>query len=815
MNPCAAALCCAGVLARIASAADPGDVWKQAGAGDGLRQAFERAIYSLNDAGRGTWRGENRAQRLALEFDSVAARLRHPNGSLDIRLTGFGYGDQLAKPAAATLTSKGNRLEYRRGDLTEWYENGSQGLEQGFTLTHRPAASRRAELLTIALGVTGDLAPAQNPKDGAVLLKSARGVVLRYAGLTARDARGRMLPSRMEARGHEIRLLVEDRDAQYPLVVDPTWSQQAELTASDGAASDLFGVSVAVSGGTAVIGAYQHQVGSNSNQGAAYVFVQSGTSWSQQAELTASDGAEGDQFGVSVAVSGGTALIAADGSNSSQGAAYVFVRSGTSWSQQAKLTASDGAGGDRFGVSVAVSGGTAVIGANQHTVGINGNQGAAYVFVQSGTSWSQQAELTASDGAASDLFGSSVAVSGGTAVIGAYAHQVGTNSAQGAAYVFVQTGTSWSPQAELTASDGLTGDEFGRSVAVSGGTVLIGADGSNLFEGAAYVFVQSGTSWSQQAELTASDGAGGDQFGVSVAVSGGTAVIGANLHTVGMNGNQGAAYAFAQSGTDWSEQAELTASEGAASDFFGSSVAVSGGTAVIGSFGSNSLQGAAYAFVSPASLSVSATHSSPIFQAGPGTITLTVSNTGSATNEAATVSDTIDSAFTINSASSGCIVSGQDVTCTLASGSSGPSTAFSVYVTASATAPASISNTATLTDSIDTITGGSSSDTIPVGTLAPLVDSSLTQLVLSGSTDTGTCAAGNRTLTATDLLQNTGESTLTNPYPVNATVSQGNTLLSQSADSAIVAPGATVTFTFHIGLASCNTFQLSFDVRSN
>jgi uncharacterized repeat protein (TIGR01451 family) len=282
-----------------------------------------------------------------------------------------------------------------------------------------------------------------------------------------------------------------------------------------------------------------------------------------------------------------------------------------------------------------------------------------------------------------------------------------------------------------------------------------------------------------------------------------------------MDGSQGAAYAFAQSGTDWSEQAELTASEGAASDFFGSSVAVSGGTAVIGSFGSNSLQGAAYAFVSPASLSVSATHSSPIFQAGPGTITLTVSNTGSATTAAATVSDTIDSAFTINSASSGCIVSGQDVTCTLASGSSGPSTAFSVYVTASATAPASISNTATLTDSIDTITGGSSSDTIPVGTLAPLVDSSLTQLVLSGSTDTGTCAAGNRTLTATDLLQNTGESTLTNPYPVNATVSQGNTLLSQSADSAIVAPGATVTFTFHIGLASCNTFQLSFDVRSN
>src|SRR4051794_23351755 len=109
MSPWTAALCCAGVLARIACAADPSDVWKEAGADDGLRQAFERTIYSLKDAGRGTWRGENRAQRLTLEFDSAAVRLRHPDGSLDIRLTGYGYGERLAKPAAATLTEKGNR----------------------------------------------------------------------------------------------------------------------------------------------------------------------------------------------------------------------------------------------------------------------------------------------------------------------------------------------------------------------------------------------------------------------------------------------------------------------------------------------------------------------------------------------------------------------------------------------------------------------------------------------------------------------------------------------------------------------------------
>ena len=771
-------LCGAAAVAQTALPTNSGDAWKKAGADPlqeaGLRQAFDRTIYALRESGDGSWRGENRAQRLMLEFDSAAVSLRHPDGRIGFRLTGYGYGDRLGKPEPARLSATGNRLEYRRGNLTEWYVNGSQGLEQGFTFAHRPAPGRLiTEPLAIALGVTGDLAPTR--KDGAILLASAQGVALRYTGLTARDARGHILPSRMELIGREIRLLVEDRDAQYPLVVDPTWSQQAELTSSDGAAGDNFGYSVAIDGGTAVVGAYHRTVGSNSQQGAVYVFVQSGTTWTQQAELTSSDGAANDNFGSSVAVSGGTAVIGAYnrgvGGNSSQGAAYVFVQSGTSWSQQAELTASDGEGSDLFGVSVAVSGGTAVVGAYHHRVGSNNNQGAAYVFVQSGTSWSQQAEWTASDGGENSRFGVSVSVSGGTALIGANGQPVGSNSGQGAAYVFVQSGTSWSQQAELTASDGVSSDQFGRSVSVSGGTALIGS-ASHVFggdnPGAAYLFVQNGTSWSQQPELSAPDGATGDQFGWSVAVSGATAVIGAYAHTVGGKGQQGAAYVFAP----------------------------------------------------PASLSISATHSSPIFQAGPGAITLTVSNTGGPTAAAATVSDTIDSGFSINSASlagasGGCSVSGQTVTCTIASGSSAASTAFNVYVTASASASASISNTATLTDGTDTIASGSGSDTIAVTALAPQVDSSLRQTMLSGSTDNGACAGGNRTFTATDLLQNTSGSTLTNPYAVISTLSQGNTLISQSASSASLAASSYVTFTFHIRLANCNTFRLFFDVRSN
>jgi hypothetical protein len=303
--------------------ADP--AWKKAGADEGLRQAFERTVYSLRDSGDGAWRGENPAQRLTLEFNGQGARLSHPQGSVSFHLTGYGYGDRLQKAAPARLFGTGNRVEYQRRDLTEWYVNGSQGLEQGFTLAQRPGAGDQGESLAIALGVTGDLAPAQKADEGSVRFESSQGVVLRYAGLTALDASGRVLPSRMEVRGREIRLIVEDEGAQYPLVVDPSWMQEQELTESGGVAGDQFGVSVAVSGTTAVIGVPNKTTGSTANQGAAYVYVFSGGVWSLQQELLASDGAAGDHFGSAVAVSGTTAVIGAPnkkiGLNYLQGAA--------------------------------------------------------------------------------------------------------------------------------------------------------------------------------------------------------------------------------------------------------------------------------------------------------------------------------------------------------------------------------------------------------------------------------------------------------------------------------------------------------------
>jgi len=384
--------------------------------------------------------------------------------------------------------------------------------------------------------------------------------------------------------------------------------QQAQLTASDGAGMDYFGCSVAVSGDTAVVGAYSDTIGANTDQGSAYVFVRSGTTWSQQAKLIATDGNGGDFFGHSVAVDGDTAVVGAIlddvGANADQGSAYVFVRSGTTWSQQQKLTASDGAAWDYFGRSVALSRDTAVVGAYYGDVGANADQGSAYAFARSGTTWSQQQKLTAADGAAGDNFGCSVAVSGNTAVVGADQHTVGTNAGQGSAYVFVRNDATWSRQQQLTPSDGASEDVFGYSVAVSGDSAVVGAIrddiGATADQGSAYVFTRSGTTWSRRAKLTAADGAAGDRFGYAVALSGGTAVVGAVNDNVGANSGQGSAYVFTPSGTTWSQQAQLTVADGAAADHFGISLAVSGDTAVVGAsfddVGASTDQGSTFVF---------------------------------------------------------------------------------------------------------------------------------------------------------------------------------------------------------------------------
>jgi hypothetical protein len=387
----------------------------------------------------------------------------------------------------------------------------------------------------------------------------------------------------------------------FPAQAQPA-AVETPLTSTATQAYDLFGQTVALSGEYALVGAHLHDV-TDQDEGAAYVFVRSGTTWAQQARLTASDGTTSDFFGQAVALSGDYALVGADRADTQgmdAGAAYVFVRNGTAWTQQAKLTADDGDVGDFFGQAVALSGDYALVGA-EGADPLGDLSGAAYVFVRNGTAWTQQAKLTPLDGQAGDGFGHTVSISGDYALVGArFADERGHQA--GAAYIFVRSGTSWTQQAKLTADDAQENDQFGQAVALSGDDALIGAfseDSKGDAAGAAYVFVRSGTTWTQQAKITAPDAQGGDVFGLSVALSGDNALLGAPLED--SKGLQiGAAYVYTRSGTVWNPQGKLLATDGAVNDFFGVSVALSGEDAFIGAYGSDTEAteaGAAYVFV--------------------------------------------------------------------------------------------------------------------------------------------------------------------------------------------------------------------------
>ena len=371
-------------------------------------------------------------------------------------------------------------------------------------------------------------------------------------------------------------------------------TEVAKLTAVDAAAGDFLGSAVAFSGDTAVVGApFDDDAGDRS--GSAYVFVRSAGTWSQQAKLTASDAAAVDLFGETVAISGDTVVVGARGSGSA-GSAYVFVRSGGTWSQQQKLTV---AAAGSFGFSVAVSGDTALVG-DLGDDDVASNSGAVYVFFRSAMSWSEQAKLKASDPAMDDWFGHTAALNGDTAVVGAQTDRVG-GFYTGSAYVFFRSGGVWSQQEKLTADDAAANDEFSHSLAISDDTAVVGApfgDDGGKNSGSAYVFSRSAGSWSQQPKLTAGDARASDSFGWSVAVSGDTVVVGARADDRA-DSNTGSAYVFVDSGGSWSQEAQLTASDAAQADFLGTSVAVSGDTVLAGvpfddDFGSNS--GSVYVF---------------------------------------------------------------------------------------------------------------------------------------------------------------------------------------------------------------------------
>lgn len=353
--------------------------------------------------------------------------------------------------------------------------------------------------------------------------------------------------------------------------------QVATLSASNGVAKDLFGRGVAIAGDTIAVAAPGHAVAANAGQGVIDVFVQPKHGWSgplhESAVLTAGDGKAGDQLGYDAVAASGDTIVAGSsthevGTNLNQGAVYVFVRPRAGWSGHrdpaTELLATDGRSGDYLsGEALDISGRTVVAGAGTHQVGANESQGAVYVFVRAAAGWpathQQTSELTARHGSAGGyLGGTGVAVSGRTVVAGSTDLNVGGNGDQGVGYVFVRPKSGWPARrhesANLIASNGSANDQMGSGVAVSGNTVLMTAPGKGINgrkgQGAVYRFVSPANGWSgtrhQTAELVARDGRAFDSFGDrSVAMSGTTAVIGCSLHQVHSHPYQGAAYIFA------------------------------------------------------------------------------------------------------------------------------------------------------------------------------------------------------------------------------------------------------------------------------
>ena len=374
-----------------------------------------------------------------------------------------------------------------------------------------------------------------------------------------------------------------------------------QLSSSTTGSGDNFGAAVGISGDLAIVGAPQDD-NAGSNSGAAFVFRREGVVWLEEAELSPTDAAPGIQLGVDVAIDGGLALVGAwldSTAATSAGAAYVFRREGISWVEEAQLFSDDIAQADFFGAALSLKGDLAIIGATGDD-DAGSSSGAAYVFRRFGTSWQQEQKLVADVATTADLFGDVVAIGNGLVIVGAPGDDDG-GSAAGATYVFRRDALSWVQEAKLVADDAQAGDEFGVSVTIDGNTVAIGArleDDRGNNAGAVYVFTRSGTSWlSPPIKITAFDGEGSDQFGISVSLKNDLLLVGATGDDDAAIG-AGASYLYSLQGGAWVFEEKLTASTAATSDLLGEG-ALSVDSAIIGagradSLGSNS--GTAFIF---------------------------------------------------------------------------------------------------------------------------------------------------------------------------------------------------------------------------
>jgi len=402
-----------------------------------------------------------------------------------------------------------------------------------------------------------------------------------------------------------------------------SWTFQSKITAPDRAQNDQFSRSASISGdgSYAIAGASGDDGPAGTpqpNYGAAYIFSRSGSTWTFQSKITAPDAGLNNGFGWSVSISsdGSYAIATATGNDAYRGSGYIYVRSGSTWTFQSKITAPDRVPSDRFGSSVSISGdgSYALVGA----YGDDSFAGSAYIFRRSGTSWIYQSKITAPERAPDDQFGFSVAISSdGSYAISSMFGDDGpggpTYPNYGSAYIFSRSGSTWTLQKKITAPDAYSNDSFGYSASISGdgSYAIAGAWGKAGYRGAAYIWVRSGSTWTLQSKITAPSPEPYEYFGRSVSISGdGSYVIASAYGNDAIQANSGASYIFRRSGTSWSYHTIIKGPDPQYQGEFGDPVSISadGAYALVGWFKDDDLgpsTGSALIYNLPTLLNVS------------------------------------------------------------------------------------------------------------------------------------------------------------------------------------------------------------------
>ena len=560
-------------------------------------------------------------------FGAGGVTLGSHAGSMSFSSLVVGRGARLVPLGPGSVSAHANRVIYDRGAVAEWYAAGPLGIEQGFTVAQRPADVGRR--LTLSLGVGGALRPEQ--VGNSVLFVAPSGAVaLRYGGLAATDARGRVLPVGLGLRGGKLLLSVADADAVYPVRIDPFVQQGGPVTPNDEAGPyGAYGHAVALSsdGNTMLVGgdedgntspASTHTV--SPDYGAAWVFTRTNGVWHQQgAKLVGnpgSSGAQGFGSGVSLSADGNTALIGANEGDAATfppgkiglGAAYVFTRAGGVWTRQTMIQPVNPTDSYGFGIDNGGFGSVVALSADGTTALVAGDDGSGdgqfWVFKRAGASWSSFDQQGAgpyqpSGEGAHGVAAVALSSDGSTALIGSFGVPAGGGF--GSAWVFTRSGASWSQQGPpLAPSTGSGSEFFGDSVALSGdgNTALVGAplDGGSASSGgvvpgpgAAFAFTRSGSTWAQQTKLATTGSVDLGAF-VGLTSDGNTAVVAGGIGSAGVGG----AYEWTRSGAVWTSQG-ASALPGA-TDVSSSALSADGKTIVIGSETAGDGIGTAFVF---------------------------------------------------------------------------------------------------------------------------------------------------------------------------------------------------------------------------